>query len=205
MHIAEGVLSAPVLISGAVLAAGGVALGLKLMDVRQTALTGALAAVFFVGSLIRVPLGLTNAHLILCGILGIMLGWASFPAIFTALVLQAVLFQYGGLTTLGVNTFSMGAAAVCSWYVFHFLLNFSRGTRRFLVAGFCAGFLGVLLASLLAACALAFTSEGFLGAALALLGAHAPIMLAEGFITALTAAFIARVKPRLFSLSVLHS
>ena len=35
MHIAEGVLSAPVLITGAVVAAGAVAYGLKKLDPRQ--------------------------------------------------------------------------------------------------------------------------------------------------------------------------
>ena len=35
MHISEGILSAPVLITGAALTAGGVAVGLKKMDVDE--------------------------------------------------------------------------------------------------------------------------------------------------------------------------
>ena len=46
-------------------------------------------------------------HLILNGLLGMLLGWAAFPSIFVALMLQAILFQYGGITVLGVNTFNM--------------------------------------------------------------------------------------------------
>ena len=112
MHISEGVLSAPVLISGAALAAAGVAVGLRRLDPERLMSTAMLAAVFFVGSLVHVPVGLGSAHLILSGLLGMLLGWAAFPAIFTALLLQAVLFQYGGLTTLGVNTVIMAAPAV---------------------------------------------------------------------------------------------
>ena len=66
-----------------------------------------LAAAFFVGSLIHVPIGPSSVHLILNGLLGMLLGWAAFPSIFVALMLQAILFQYGGITVLGVNTFKI--------------------------------------------------------------------------------------------------
>ncbi len=71
-----------------------------------------LAAAFFVASLIHVPIGPSNVHLILNGIVGLLLGWAAFPAILIALVLQAMLFQYGGISTLGVNTIIMALPAV---------------------------------------------------------------------------------------------
>ena len=67
---------------------------------------------FFVGSFVHVPIGLSSAHLILNGLLGAILGWAAFPAILTALLLQAVLFQFGGITVLGVNTFNVAGPAV---------------------------------------------------------------------------------------------
>jgi cobalt/nickel transport system permease protein len=118
MHISEGVLSAPVLGAGAALTAVGMAVGLKKLDYDRLPQTAILAAGFFVASLVHVPIGPVSAHLVLNGLLGIILGWAAFPAIFVGLVLQAVLFQFGGLTSLGVNTFSMAFSAMVSYWVF---------------------------------------------------------------------------------------
>lgn len=103
MHISEGVLSAPVLISGGVLAAAGTMIGLKKIDYDHIARVGILSASFFVASLVHVPIGPANAHLIMNGVVGLLLGWAVFPAILVALLLQVVFFQFGGITTLGVK------------------------------------------------------------------------------------------------------
>lgn len=199
MHISEGILSAPVLLAGGVFAAVGVAIGLKKLKEEKITICALLAAVFFVGSLIHVPIGFANAHLILCGLLGVILGWSAFPAIFIALLLQAILFQYGGLSTLGVNTFTMGGSAVLSWYIYGAFAKFSQTVTIRSVAAFMAGFLGVLFSALLTGCALTFTSEGFMGAAYGLVLAHLPVMVVEGIITALTVGFLAKIKPALLN------
>ena len=93
MHISEGVLSPAVLGAGAALAVAGLAMGLRKLDYDRLMTVAILAATFFVGSLIHVPIGPSSAHLILNGLVGILLGWAAFPAIFVALLLQAVLFH----------------------------------------------------------------------------------------------------------------
>lgn len=198
MHISEGVLSAPVLISGAALAAAGVAVGLRRLDPERLMSTAMLAAVFFVGSLVHVPVGLGSAHLILSGLLGMLLGWAAFPAIFTALLLQAVLFQYGGLTTLGVNTVIMAAPAVLCAALFSPLRAKSVYGRR--VAAFCCGAFSVAGAGLLAALSLTFSEDGFWLSARLLFAAHIPIMLAEGLVTALAMGFMLKVRPEVFGL-----
>ena len=87
MHISEGVLSGPVLVAGAAVALAGTAAGLKKMELDRVPQAGMLAAAFFVGSLIHVPVGPSNVHLILNGIVGLLLRWAAFPAILTALLL----------------------------------------------------------------------------------------------------------------------
>ena len=106
MHISEGVLSAPVLVSGGALAAAGTAIGLKKIDYDHIARVGILSATFFVASLVHVPIGPSSVHLIMNGIVGLLLGWAAFPAILVALVLQAVLFQFGGITALNCVSLS---------------------------------------------------------------------------------------------------
>lgn len=200
MHISEGVLSAPVLAVGACAAIIGLVIGLKKMRPDQIPMTGVMAAVFFVASLIHVPIGVVSAHLLLIGLTGVLLGWLSFPAIFAALVLQALLFQYGGITTLGVNTASMGYGAVCAWGIFRLICRAWPSPTGAKIAGFAAGCLGVAISGLLTAGSLAFTDEGFFAAAAAIFLAHLPVMLAEGVLTALTAGFISYYKPDLLFL-----
>lgn len=200
MHISEGVLSAPILATGAAFAVAGIAIGLKKLRPDQVIICAMLSAAFFVGSLIHVPAGIASVHLLLNGLLGVLLGWAAIPAIFAALLLQAILFQYGGFTTLGVNTTTLGFAAVIAWYVFHWLDAIIPGTWGLRIGAFCGGFLGVALSACLTAGALAFTTEGFRGAAAVLLVAHLPVMFIEGFITMFTVGFIARIKPQMIAL-----
>lgn len=201
MHIAEGVLSPAVLAAGGILAISGIAIGLRAMRQDQIAMAGVMSAAFFVASLIHVPIGIASAHLLLCGLTGVILGWAAFPAIFTALILQSLLFQYGGITTLGVNTFCMGFAAVCAWYIFRWTKILLPGKWGANIGAFCAGALGVAISGLLTACALAFSNEGFAAAALALFLAHLPIMLAEGLLTMLTTGFLAKIRPGMLEAS----
>ena len=144
MHIAEGVLSPPILAAGYALTAVGTALGLRRLDYDKLMTVAILAATFFVGSLIHVPIGPSSAHLILNGLLGVLLGWAVFPAILAALALQALLFQYGGLVVLGVNTFTMGFSGLVAWYVFRSLVHLWPGMKGLRAAAFCGGAVGVL-------------------------------------------------------------
>ncbi|MFT4301819.1 MAG: cobalt transporter CbiM [Desulfovibrio sp.] len=197
MHIAEGVLSPPILATGYALTAIGTAIGLRRLDYDKLMTVAILAATFFVGSLIHVPIGPSSAHLILNGLLGVLLGWAVFPAILSALALQALLFQYGGIVVLGVNTFTMGFSGLVAWYVFRLLIRIWPGMKGLRAAAFCGGAIGVLGAGLLTALALAFSDEGFLTAARLIFLAHLPVMLVEGLITMFTVGFIARVRPEM--------
>lgn len=201
MHIAEGVLSPAVLAGGAVLALAGTALGLRKLEYDRLVAVGILSAAFFVASLIHVPVGLSSAHLVLNGLVGVLLGWAAFPSILVALLLQALLFQFGGITVLGVNVFTMGFAAVISWYVFRAICYLCPGMKGVRVAAFMGGALGVALAAVLTALALAFTDEGFWLAARLLLLAHLPVMLVEGLVSMFTVSFIMRVRPELLGMA----
>lgn len=199
MHISEGVLSPAVLGVGAVLAIGGTAIGLRKLDYDQLMTVAILSAAFFVGSLVHVPIGPSSVHLILNGLLGMLLGWAVFPCIHVALMLQALLFQYGGITVLGINTFNMAFPGVLVWLLFRPLLL--KSSRLRLVGAFCGGALAVAGAGCLTALSLAFTNEGFFKTAEILLLAHLPVMIVEGAITMLTVSFVARVRPEILHLS----
>ncbi len=195
MHISEGVLSTPVLAGGALLTALGTAVGLSRLDYDRLMTVAILSAAFFVASLIHVPMGPVSAHLVMNGLLGAILGLASFPAILTGLLLQAVLFQYGGLTALGVNTFDMAFPAVLCFLVFRPLLR-AGGLRR-TVGAFACGFFSVLLAGVLTATALSLSGEAFSTVAKAILLAHLPIMAIEGLLTVMVVGFLAKVRPEM--------
>ena len=195
MHISEGVLSGPVLISGAALAAVGTAIGLKKMDYDQIAKAGMLSAAFFVASLIHVPIGPANAHLILSGLVGILLGWATFPALLVALVLQAAFFQFGGITTLGVNTVIMAVPAVFCYLIFGRYVH--RSSRAAAIAAFACGFIALFLSSLLLGLSLIFTEENFIKVSGIIVAAHIPVMIIEGIITAACVTFLRKVKPEM--------
>ena len=197
MHISEGILSAPVLISGGAVAAVGTFIGLKKIDLDQIMPVALLSSAFFVAGLVHVPIGPGSVHLMLIGLLGVMLGWAAFPAILIALFLQALFFQFGGLAVLGVNTVAMSAPAVFCYYLTRPWMDNAKA-RPF--AAFGAGFLAILLAALLVSCALALTDTGFMTAAELIIAANIPIMIIEGFITMFTVSFLAKVQPEILHL-----
>ncbi|MGA7276772.1 MAG: cobalt transporter CbiM [Desulfocapsaceae bacterium] len=196
MHISEGILSAPVLISGALLTATGTAIGLKKLNIDRIMGVSMLTGAFFVASLIHVPIGPASIHLVLNGLLGMILGWACFPAILIGLLLQAIFFQYGGLMVLGVNTATMAIPAVVCYYLLRPLLLKER-TR--MLAGFLGGAGAIFLSALCMAAALAFSDIGFLTTAKLTILANLPIMLIEGVVTMFTVSFLARVHPDLLN------
>jgi cobalt/nickel transport system permease protein len=197
MHISEGVLSSPVLVSGMAMAAAGTAIGLKKLDYDHIAKAGMLSAAFFVASLIHVPIGPSNAHLVLNGIVGLLLGWAAFPAILVALILQAVLFQFGGITTLGVNTVIMALPAVACYLAFGPLIRKKKSVA--VAAAFACGAGSVLMGAVLVGLALMFTEKNFFEVSAIVVAAHLPVMIIEGIVTALCVAFLKKVQPELLN------
>lgn len=195
MHISEGVLSPAVLAGGYVLTAAGTYMGLRKSDYAHLTTAAVLASVFFVASLVHVPLGPGNVHLILNGLLGIFLGWAVFPALVVALLLQAMLFRYGGIAALGVNVFDMAFPALVCHYAFRPLLGKTGALGT--AGAFCCGALSVAGAALCTALALGLTDEGFLTSAKIILLAHVPVMALEGGMVATAVAFVARSRPEL--------
>jgi len=197
MHISEGVLSPAILIGGTVLTTAGVAIGLKKLDQDEIPLIGILSAAFFVASLIHVPVGPASVHLVLNGLLGFILGWKAFPAILVGLALQALLFQYGGITTLGVNTLNMALPAIICYYIFRQGLGKNAKRSVFALSAFFVGFLAVFFSGILVGFSLYFTGEAFLPAAKIVVLAHVPVMLIEGILTSACALFLRKVRPEL--------
>jgi cobalt/nickel transport system permease protein len=196
MHLSEGIVTASVLASGTGAAAVGLGIGLKRLKPERIPRVAVLSSAFFVGSLVHIPLGPVSAHLVLNGLNGLILGWTAFPSIFVALTFQTLLFQFGGITVLGLNTLIMSLPAVVVWYLFGAMVG-GRSRTRAMMGGFLTGVLAVGLSAVLIAVSLSLSGEQFREAAAVALAAHAPVMVAEGLFTALCVGFLRRVKPEM--------
>ncbi|HLO75643.1 MAG TPA: cobalt transporter CbiM [Magnetospirillum sp.] len=199
-HIPDGVVAAPVLLAGAVVAAGGVALGLRALTPERIPRVAVLSAAFFVASLIHLPAGPASVHLILNGLMGAVLGAAAFPAIVVALLLQAVLFGFGGLMVLGVNVMNMGVPALLAGMVFRGLYRRNHPRRTALLGAACGGG-AVVLTAVMVAASLGLSGREFLPAARLVMLTALPVVVVEAAFTAAALGLIARVKPELLEAS----
>jgi len=194
-HIPDGVLSVPVLAGGAVIAAAGVALGLRLLDDRLIPRAGVLAAAVFVLSLISVPVGPSSVHLLLTGLMGLMLGAAVFPAVLVMLLLQALLFGFGGLTTLGVNTVNIALPGFVAAALLGPAIRASQNAAKRGALAALLGALSVAGTGGLVALSLALSSSSYTPVARVLITTYLPLMIGEAFVTAAVVSFLARVQP----------
>ena len=197
MHLSEGILSGPILLSGGLLALGGTAIGLRKIDQDRIMTTALLSAAFFVASLVHVPIGPGSVHLLLNGLMALLLGWGCFPAILVALLLQAIFFQFGGFTVLGVNVVIIAGSALLGSFYFR---KWLAVPAKRAAAGFLAGFISVALAALCMALALVTTNQNFISTARVVFVAHLPVMAVEGVITMFVVTFLARVQPEILGL-----
>ncbi len=208
MHITEGVLSGSpegvaVLVVGMAATAVGTAVGLRKMDYERVPQVAVLTSAFFVVSLVSVPLGGTQVHLVLIGLLGLILGWAAFPAVLVALLLQLMMFGVGGgPTTLGINTLAMALPAVVCYYLFHRAAH-ARSEARTFLAGFAAGAMGALLGATVVSGAMLLSGREFTLLAASAWGMHLLIAPVEGLVTGAGVVFLRKVRPELLDAPLL--
>ncbi len=128
-------------------------------------------------------------HLGLYGLLGILLGRRAFPVLFASLLFQSLLFQHGGLLSLGLNALNMGCGAVAGWAIWR--IGAVPQTPR----AAAAGFLGALLPAFLLAAEfeLAAYGRGFYVIA----SAYAAVALVEAAATAAIITFLGKTKPEI--------
>ena len=198
MHISDGVLSGSVCIVSAAAAVAIASVSLKKTDVSEVPKVAVMTAAFFVASLIHVKVGPTSSHLVLNGLLGAVLGIAAFPSILAALIFQAIMFQHGGITTLGVNALTMGVPALLSGFIFRYRSGSAvalTGLRAFI-----AGFVAVMLSALGVALYLYGAGEEFYSTAKLVMYINIPVAVIEGIATIFIVSFLIKVKPDIIDL-----
>ena len=199
MHISEGILSSGMLLTGWAGSLAGISYGLRKTDPDKIIKTALISSAFFLASLVNVRIGPSSTHLTLLAPTGLILGSAVFPAVFTALLLQAVLFHFGGIVVLGANTFIMGTASLSVYILFGRIIRNSEGRLRLMTASFIAGMLAVMIGASLTGIFLMMTDVNFSGAVKVLLIAHLPVALIEGAVTSFLAAWLKKSAPEILS------
>jgi len=197
MHISDGVLPTSVAIG--CYAATAVVAGYSLRRIRPEDLPkiAVVTSSFFVASLIHVPFGPTSVHLLLPGMVGALLGSAAFISITVGLLLQSLLYQFGGLTALGANALMMGLPALFCAFIFRRFRG-STSTSHATCGAFC-GAVGTVLAATGLAILLTTAGESFTGVAKIALVSHVPVVIIEAIITAFSVSFLYKVRPELLN------
>ena len=191
-HVPDGVLSLPVLATGWTVAVAGVGYGLRRIADEEIPRVALFASAFFVVSLFAIPVGPTSIHLLLGGLMGIVLGPAIFPAALIALLLQAALFGFGGLTTLGFNTVAL---ALPGWLAGIAVSATARAPAGLSIRASLAAALSVGLTGVIVAAGLALSASAFRPAAAVMFAAYVPLAVIEAVVTGFAVAFLARVRP----------
>lgn len=196
MHLSDGVLSMPAVVATSAVAGGMLINSIKGIKEEEIPKISLLTAAFFTFALISFPVGPSSVHPLIGGLLGIMLGRRSTIAVFIGLLLQAIIFQHGGLTTLGMNTIMVGVPALISYIVFSKLIKKKKGI---IFSSALVGALSVVLTVVILTGVLFFSSdtygEGFFSIINILVLGHIPLAIGESILTAVVINFIYKVRP----------
>jgi cobalt/nickel transport system permease protein len=198
VHISDGVLPPAMLAAGFLLILILLFLSLRGVLIEEIPKISLITAALFVASLVHFPVGPTSVHLVMNGLAGILLGRRAFVGVFVALTLQAVLFQHGGLTVLGVNAFNIGIPALLAWQLFEKRSGL-ESPRLEVVFGALAGGLAVLASVLMVSLELLALGEAFNEISLLVIGAHLPVILIEAAVVGGAAGFLLKVKPEMLA------
>ncbi|WP_456381262.1 cobalt transporter CbiM [Hydrogenimonas sp.] len=212
MHIPDGYLSPATCVVTYAAALPLWVIGLKkikeVLDEESLPFIASLTALSFIVMMFNIPVpGGTSGHAVGAVLLAILFGpWVSFVSVSLALMIQALIFGDGGITTFAANSLGMAAAGAFGGYYVY------RALERFRFAPFVAGWSGIVLSSVVIALLLglqphiATDGQGkplyfpfdLVTTLTALVGAHmlffGPV---EGIFTQLGYRFLLKIEPKL--------
>ena len=207
MHIPDGFLNLPVSLVCWGLAIALVALALNRVKAtykdRAVPLMGVCAAFIFAAQMINFPIpGGTSGHLLGGTLAGVLLGpWAGTLVMTVVFMVQALLFQDGGLTVLGANIFNMGLVGTFGGYYLYKALRSVLGFQSWRAMAISTGitaWTSVVVGALFCALELALSGTVPMAVAItAMLVWHLLIGIGETLITLLAVSYIWRTRPDL--------
>ncbi|MBS7655757.1 energy-coupling factor ABC transporter permease [Candidatus Bathyarchaeota archaeon] len=170
---------------------------------KQIPLMAVLTAMFFAAQMMNYPIiGGTTAHLLGGPILAITLGpYGGLISMSVILLIQALFFGDGGLTTLGANVWNMGIIGVFIPYIVWILLPKNR--NRMVLGAFLGAFIGDVLAAISAGLELGFSTKFLYGISISVpvMAVHHSIMgVGEGIVTSIIILILLKSRPDLLNL-----
>ncbi|MGC1122818.1 MAG: cobalt transporter CbiM [Candidatus Methanofastidiosia archaeon] len=205
MHIPDGFLSMPVVLVMWIITVLVVGYSVKKTNKQVTErhipLMGVLAAFVFAAQMLNIPVAAgTSGHFLGGVLVAIFLGpWAGTVIMATVFIVQAVLFQDGGILALGANIFNMGViGTVLGYYLYRGVLKMLKSVR---IAAAVAAWAAIVLASVACAVELAVSGTSPLHIVVpAMVGIHAVIGIIEAVITIVVISAVIKTRPDLLSL-----
>lgn len=197
MHIPDGFLDVKACVTTGVLGAGAVSYSLrktKLTLVRSEVPKIALIGAFiFAAQMLNFPIaGATSGHFLGGAMASILFGPAVGVVIMSAvLIIQALIFQDGGLTVLGANILCTGVIGSYAGYgVYRLGMTVMRG-KALKAVSFASAWCSIVAAACGVSVLLAWSGTFPLGVALkAMAGWHSLIGIGEGLLTAMVVAYL---------------
>ncbi|HEX5740464.1 MAG TPA: energy-coupling factor ABC transporter permease [Pilimelia sp.] len=211
LHIANGIVNAPVSLLFGLFAAAAVALCVtrarRELDDRLVPMAGLVAAFVFAVQMLNFPVvpGVSG-HLLGGALAAVLVGpWLGALCVTVVLVVQALVFADGGVTAIGLNVTNMALlhTAVAYAVVTLVLRLLPRGAGGLTAAVFAGSVVATVAASL------GFVVQywwggvgplpdgGLVAVAATTAGVHVLIGVGEGLITAATVGAVARARPDL--------
>jgi len=209
MHIPDGFVNIPVAAATYAASGGSLAYAVRRtneeLGEKQVPLMGVMGAFIFAAQMLNFPVaGGTSGHLIGGALATILLGpWAGMLIMTSVLVVQALIFQDGGLVALGANVFNMGVVAcLVGHYGFTWLKRLlGEGTQGVVISGFVAAWASVVAAAIVCASELAISGTSALAVVLpAMTLVHVLIGIGEGLITVAVLVFLGATRRDLLQL-----
>ncbi|MGB5594602.1 MAG: cobalt transporter CbiM [Crocosphaera sp.] len=207
LHIPDGFLSPSVSLFCWVITIVLITISLKKVQKdyqeRAVPLMGVSAAFIFAAQMINFPIpGGTSGHLVGGTLAGILLGpWAGTLVVTVVFIVQAVLFQDGGLTVLGANILNMGLLGTFCGYYLYKSIRFTLGRRSWkimTVATVVAAWCSVVIAAIMTAVELALSGTvPLMVSMIAMVSWHIVIGVGEAIITLIAVGFVWRSRPDL--------
>ncbi|HEY4662332.1 MAG TPA: energy-coupling factor ABC transporter permease [Candidatus Humimicrobiaceae bacterium] len=205
MHIPDGFVDLKTVIATSVASASGLGASIykvkKIFKARTIAIMGVMAALIFALQMINFSIpGGTSGHLLGGALSSIVAGPSAGSIILSVvLIVQALIFNDGGITALGANIFNMAIIGVLSSYLIYYLIRkISKSKVNFYIAIAVASWLSVVLASFFAALELGISGTYEMAVTLkAMVLVHMVIGVGEAIITTAIIAFVDRIRPDL--------
>ncbi|WP_172657324.1 cobalt transporter CbiM [Myxosarcina sp. GI1] len=207
MHIPDGFLNLPVSLITWAIAIALIIVALNRVQAkyqeRTVPIMGVCAAFIFAAQMINFPIpGGTSGHLLGGTLAGILLGpWAGALVVSVVFIVQAVVFQDGGITVLGANIVNMGLIGTFGGYYLYRAIRSAIGRnswRGMAIATAVSAWTSVFIASILVAIELALSRTVPINVGISAMAFwHLLIGIGEALITLVVISFIWRTRPDL--------